>query len=81
MLWGYLVSNNKIMGSGSSFCDSNLSSHFLLEPTQKLNIGISCFFFLLDPDPKSESWKNTLDQKKKNSLSRQVDFFTKKIDK
>ncbi len=59
----YLISNVKIKFSGLISCDLDLSSQpFLLEPTQKLDCGIS---LLLDPDSKPKLWKNNFEKKGK----------------
>lgn len=59
MLRRYSIFNVKIKGSSSSHCDFDLRSHFLLELAQELDSGTS---LLLDPNPKLEPWKNTLEK-------------------
>jgi len=62
MLWEYLISNVIIKFSGLSSSDLDLNSHLFVQPTQKLDCGIS---LLLDLDSNPKLRKNNFEKKGK----------------
>jgi hypothetical protein len=62
MLWEFLIFNVIIKFSGLSSCDLDFNSHLFVQPTQKLDCGIS---LLLDPDSEPKLWKNNFEKKGK----------------